>query len=71
MLRGAVQRCLDGTLLLLKINTVKCASNCAATAKNGGFPPLMLDPIDFGSLYMQQAEIAAQQESGLATEGNA
>lgn len=31
----------------------------------------MLDPIDFGSLYMQQAELAAQQEGGLATEGNA
>lgn len=43
----------------------------ADAVRDGGFPPLMLDPIDFGSLYMQQAEIAAQQGSGLATEGNA
>ncbi|MDQ8755035.1 protein-export chaperone SecB [Sphingosinicella sp. LHD-64] len=28
----------------------------------GGFPPFLLDPIDFGSLYMQQA---AQQQAGL------
>lgn len=25
------------------------------TALDGGFPPLMLDPIDFGALYMQRA----------------
>jgi preprotein translocase subunit SecB len=43
----------------------------ADAVRDGGFPPLMLDPIDFGSLYMQQAELAAQQEGGLATEGNA
>ena len=24
--------------------------------RDGGFPPLLLDPIDFGSLYMQQAQ---------------
>lgn len=28
----------------------------------GGFPPFLLDPIDFGALYMQQA---AQQQAGL------
>ena len=28
--------------------------------RDGGFPPLLLDPIDFGSLYMQQAEAMAQ-----------
>jgi preprotein translocase subunit SecB len=28
---------------------------------DGGFPPLMLDSIDFGALFMQQAEMAAQQ----------
>src|SRR3954447_5563967 len=32
---------------------------------NMGFPPLMLDPIDFASAYMAQAE-AAQQQQGLA-----
>jgi preprotein translocase subunit SecB len=31
----------------------------ADAVRDGGFPPLMLDPIDFGALYMQQAE--AQQ----------
>jgi preprotein translocase subunit SecB len=29
----------------------------------GGFPPFLLDPIDFGALYMQQA---AQQQAGLS-----
>jgi preprotein translocase subunit SecB len=29
----------------------------------------MLDPIDFGALFMQQAELAAQQGEGV--EGNA
>ena len=32
----------------------------AQAVQNGGFPPLLLDPIDFGALYMQQA---AQQEA--------
>lgn len=27
----------------------------AQSVQNGGFPPLLLDPIDFGALYMQQA----------------
>ncbi len=26
----------------------------ADTVQDGGFPPLLLDPIDFGSLYLQQ-----------------
>ncbi len=26
------------------------------TVRDGGFPPLMLEPIDFGQLYMAQAE---------------
>ena len=33
----------------------------ADAVRDGGFPPLMLDPIDFGALFMQQAEMAAQQ----------
>ena len=32
----------------------------ADQVRDGGFPPLMLDPIDFGALYMQRA---AQMES--------
>jgi len=28
----------------------------ADTIRDGGFPPLLLEPIDFGALYMQQAE---------------
>jgi preprotein translocase subunit SecB len=30
-----------------------------------GFPPLLLDPIDFASAYMAQVE-AAQQQAGVA-----
>jgi preprotein translocase subunit SecB len=43
----------------------------ADAVRDGGFPPLMLDPIDFGTLYLQQAELAAQQGEGLSAEGNA
>ncbi|MFA5989073.1 MAG: protein-export chaperone SecB [Sphingomonas sp.] len=28
----------------------------ADAVRDGGFPPLLLEPIDFGALYMQQAE---------------
>lgn len=28
----------------------------ADAVRDGGFPPLLLDPIDFGQLYLQQAE---------------
>ncbi|HEX6784037.1 MAG TPA: protein-export chaperone SecB [Sphingomicrobium sp.] len=37
----------------------------AEAISNTGFPPLMLDPIDFASAYMAQLE-AAQQQAGLA-----
>jgi preprotein translocase subunit SecB len=37
----------------------------ADATRDGGFPPLMLDPIDFGSLYM------AQQQAGVNRVGNA
>jgi preprotein translocase subunit SecB len=36
----------------------------AQSVQNGGFPPLLLDPIDFGALYMQQAA----QEGGASGE---
>jgi preprotein translocase subunit SecB len=36
----------------------------ADCVRDGGFPPLMLDPIDFASLYMQRA---AQMEGGMAS----
>ena len=32
----------------------------ADAVRDGGFPPLLLDPIDFGGLYAQQAQAAAQ-----------
>lgn len=32
----------------------------ADTTRDGNFMPLMLDPIDFGAMYMQQAEQASQ-----------
>ncbi|TNE41629.1 MAG: protein-export chaperone SecB [Alphaproteobacteria bacterium] len=37
----------------------------ANVARDGGFPPLMLDPIDFATLYRQQLA-AAQAEAGQA-----
>jgi len=34
------------------------------TSRNGGFPPLMIDPIDFGAMYQQRmAEEAARQQA--------
>lgn len=40
----------------------------ADAVRNGGFPPLLIDPIDFAMLYRQRiAELAAQSE----TAGNA
>jgi preprotein translocase subunit SecB len=41
----------------------------ADAVQSGGFPPLMLEPIDFGALYMQQAAQAqAQAAAGQAPE---
>jgi preprotein translocase subunit SecB len=41
----------------------------AEAVQDGGFPPLMLEPIDFGALYMQQAAQAqAQVAAGQAPE---
>ncbi len=36
----------------------------ADAVRDGGFPPLMLDPIDFGALYMQQAAGAQELAEG-------
>lgn len=33
----------------------------ADTIRDGGFPPLLLEPMDFGALYMQQLEQQGQQ----------
>ena len=42
----------------------------ADAVRDAGYPPLMLEPIDFNGLYMQQ--LAAQQDGGVgATMGNA
>ncbi|RZF65771.1 protein-export chaperone SecB [Sphingomonas populi] len=40
----------------------------ADAVRDGGFPPLMLEPIDFGALYLQQA---AQQQGNVGVTGNA
>lgn len=40
----------------------------ADATRDGGFPPLMLDPIDFGGLYMANA---AAQAGGVPAEGQA
>jgi len=34
------------------------------TVLHGGFPPLLLDPIDFGGLYMQRAAQARAERTG-------
>jgi preprotein translocase subunit SecB len=39
------------------------------TVQEGGFPPLLLDPIDFGALFMQRmAQHLAEQNGGTAGE---
>jgi len=44
----------------------------ADAVQDGGFPPLMLDPIDFGALYLQQqAQIDSAQDQQGAPVGNA
>ena len=42
----------------------------ADAVRDGGFPPLMLEPIDFGALYMQQAA-ANEGQTALGIEGTA
>jgi len=43
----------------------------ADAVRDGGFQPLLLEPIDFGALYVQQAETAAADAMPLTAEGNA
>ena len=38
----------------------------ADITREGGFPPLLLDPIDFAGLYMQRRQQAAQGENSVA-----
>lgn len=38
----------------------------AEVSRDGGFPPLMLDPIDFGSLFRQQAARRAAEPEAAA-----
>ena len=47
----------------------------ADAVRDAGFPPLLIDPIDFNGLYMQQLQARQQQEGGAGAtppaEGNA
>jgi len=38
----------------------------AEATRDGGFPPLMINPIDFAALYRRQLEAAAAQPAGTA-----
>ena len=38
----------------------------ADAVRDGGFPPLLLEPIDFGQLYLQQAQAQQQGAEGAA-----
>ncbi len=38
----------------------------ADATRQGGFPPLMIDPVDFAALYRQKLERAAQQQQAEA-----
>jgi preprotein translocase subunit SecB len=38
----------------------------AESTRDGGFPPLMINPIDFAALYRQQAQAAAAAAAGTA-----
>jgi preprotein translocase subunit SecB len=42
----------------------------ADTSRDGGFPPLMLDPVDFAGLYRQQLAKRAAAVPGADTNGN-
>ena len=39
---------------------VTCTRIVADVTRDGNFMPLLLDPIDFGAMYMQQAQQASQ-----------
>lgn len=39
----------------------------AEATRNGGFPPLMIDPVDFARLYQTRMAQAAEEESKKAT----
>jgi preprotein translocase subunit SecB len=41
----------------------------AQSTQDAGFPPLMLDPIDFAGLYMSQLQQQQAQQGGELTEG--
>jgi len=45
----------------------------ADVSRNGGFPPLMIDPIDFAAMYQQRMaeEAARQQNQGEQGQGSA
>lgn len=43
----------------------------ADAVRDGGFPPLLLDPIDFNGLYMQQLQARSAEEQGEIAAGNA
>lgn len=43
----------------------------ADAIRDGGFPPLLLEPIDFNALYFQQAQAAAEQGQISGDIGNA
>lgn len=43
----------------------------ADAVRNAGFQPLMLEPIDFNGLYVQQLQSQAQDAAGVPVAGNA
>ena len=43
----------------------------ADAVRDGGFPPLLLEPIDFHGLFMQQAQAQAEQVGDMAPAGQA
>jgi len=42
----------------------------ADLVRDGGFPPLMMEPIDFAALYRQRMAEMAEQQAGGSGEGN-
>jgi preprotein translocase subunit SecB len=42
----------------------------ATTVRNGGFPPLLLDPVDFVALYRQRIDQLQANESQAASSAN-
>ena len=45
----------------------QCKTLTADITREGGFPPLLLDPVDFGALYMRKKQLGMPPQAGPST----